>query len=412
MRIGVGLSLPGVAARSRGIIIPPVTALLAINDRMAWDGDSITAGAYGPQPIDSAIIAMGGRLAYQGGQNIYNTAISGAKVADLCAPSHTALTMASSPKCVFLLGGTNDLSDNTDSAATIYGYLKTMWKYYIDNGAKAVVACCVLPRGKGSALTTAREAVRVQLNNLIRGYATDATLSAYAAKIVLADLESSWDIAADTVADGLHPNWTGSRKLGAAMGAAAASILPTATLDGLHLLAGNLNVNKTFSGSGGQGQGQTGVTGTVPTNHFVQPDEGLLVALSFTTDSAGYPAWRAQVSGTIAGDRNLYIGPHNIPMGEVVGDKFELIMRVSLAAGAQSLKTLYLNGIVRPLQSPNAGETSLLTGSVDGFLRSQITPVVGNTRNNEFCGTVLSFKGPATVSADITVSQETLRKVA
>jgi|GEM_PF-3981324 len=398
------------ASVSGGAIDVPVIALLALNELMAFDGDSITAGAFGPTYIDSAIMAMGGRLSYRGA-TAYNTAISGATAAALSDPAHTSETMATAPKLVTGLAGTNDLANTSATPAAIFGSIKTMWRAYLDAGAKAVVWSTVLPRGGSNALTTARETDRLALNTLIRNFASDPTLAGYASKIRVVDNEGAIVPGTDTL-DGLHPNWRGSRKLGIAMGAAVASISPTTTLDGAHLLVGNLFPDKVFAGSGGFAGFNNNVTGTVPAQFYCTADTGLAVALSATADAAGYPAIKLTVTGTTTQASVVVFGGNSVAVNGVAGDRFEQSWYAKLA-NTQALRSFYLHSDNTATNSPNfSAPSQVMDGvpTIEGFLRTYVSPALTGNVASDFPVATLFF-GVGTAAAELTLSQPRLRKV-
>ncbi len=205
-------------------------AILPSYNRLVAEGDSITAGNLFGNWVGRAIDPSSGHFTLP---DHYNQAVGGETALQMT--TEVGAVDALVPDVVTLLAGTNDLSSTNSTPLTIYGYLKTEWKAYLDAGASYVVAVEVLPRADAGWLLvpTSRQNDRVVLNDLIAHYATDPDLAPYASKIRVVDAGQNFNPAIDT-ADGIHPNASGIDKLGGAIGAAlnSLSLHPTVAADG------------------------------------------------------------------------------------------------------------------------------------------------------------------------------------
>lgn len=205
-------------------------ATLPSYNRLVVEGDSITAGNLYGTWVGRAVDPSSGLFTLP---DRYNQAVGGETALQMMA--EVGAVNALVPDVVTLLAGTNDLSSTSSTPQTIYGYLKTEWKAYLDAGASYVVAVEILPRADPGWLLipASRQNDRVVLNDLIAHYATDPDIAPYASGIRVVDAGRNFDPATDTV-DGIHPNASGIEKIGSAIGSVLGSLAlrPTIAADG------------------------------------------------------------------------------------------------------------------------------------------------------------------------------------
>ncbi len=205
-------------------------AVLPSYNRLVVEGDSITAGNLDGTWVGRAVDPSFHHFTLP---DHYNQAVGGETALQMMA--EVGAVDALVPDVVTLLAGTNDISSTNTSPMSVYGYLKTEWKAYLDAGASYVVAVEVLPRADAGWLLipASRQNDRVVLNDLIAHYATDPDLASYASKIRVVDAGQNFIPAADTV-DGIHPNTSGIDKIGSVIGAVLDSLPlhPTVAADG------------------------------------------------------------------------------------------------------------------------------------------------------------------------------------
>ena len=204
--------------------------ILPSYNRLVVEGDSITAGNLYGTWVGYAVPSSSGHFTLP---DHFNQAVGGETALQMTI--EVGAVNALVPDVVTLLAGTNDLSSTSSTPQTIYGYLKTEWKAYLDAGASYVVAVEVLPRADSGWLLipASRQNDRVVLNDLIAHYATDPDLTLYASKIRVVDAGQNFNPATDTD-DGIHPNTSGIGKLGGAIAAVLDSLAlhPTVAANG------------------------------------------------------------------------------------------------------------------------------------------------------------------------------------
>jgi lysophospholipase L1-like esterase len=149
----------------------------------------------------------------------------------------------------FLLAGTNDIGINATAAATIYGYLSTIWAAARASGYK-VAAFTIPPRGDFNAT---QNASRVELNRLIL---SDATLYDYLVRAdeVLTDPTNAEYFQSDQ----LHLTTAGNVLLAKAVAAAVLGVSPVYATP-FNGIPGGMQINGGFEIS--QKYGTTAITG-------------------------------------------------------------------------------------------------------------------------------------------------------
>jgi lysophospholipase L1-like esterase len=381
--------------------------LLTLNARFVAEGDSITAGSNGPSWTWAFDAVTGGRFFMP--QN-FNQATGGQTAAQMA--TQISQITALSPKVVSLLAGTNDLGGTSDTPATIYGNLKTCWKGYIDGGASHVIAVCVLPR-TDAGIPAGRQPDRTTLNNLIKAKDTDPDLAAYAAKIHIVDLESSFVPATDT-GEGLHPNWLGAIKLGTAIANVANTVISQDDLlNDLFMDATNLLLstrNPALTGTGGSKSGTATPTGVVADNWSVAENGGMTIVCSKSTLN-GAAAQRLVVSGNNSTAQRLVNFSAAINVTGNIGDAFEACIDFSLAAGHAKIRDIVVN--CNTAATPNEGTQTFNmdgAGAISGTLRTRILAPLTSAITSITLQALLNFDAGA-VAADITWGRPYLRKV-
>lgn len=396
--------------KSSVIAITTTVALQALNARFVAEGDSITAGSNGPTWLWQFINKTRGRFFLPFG---FNKATGGETAAAMAL--QTASVVALSPMLVSLLAGTNDLTGSADTPAVIYNNLKTCWKAYIDGGAKHVIAIKVLPRSDATwnALSAARKADRVTLNNLIGNFFTDPDLAAYKYKIHVVDMESVIVPATD-MGDQLHPNWLGAIKLGDGIAAVANTLMQqTSTLNDLYLDASNLLVgvsrNPALTGTTGTKSGTTAPTGEVA-DTWTLTENGAMTIVASKTTLNGAAAQKIVVSGTSNAAGRLVNFQNTAAYSGIAGDQVEACIDFTLAAGHAGLRALSLSCDTALSPSSTASVVMDGAGALSGTLRTPITaPLAGTDASTSFQA-YLTFAAGA-VAADVTFGRPYVRKV-
>jgi hypothetical protein len=146
----------------------------------------------------------------------------------------------------FLWAGSNDVKDSV-AAATIYGYLTTMWAAARISGYK-VVAFTIMPRVD---FDSTRETIRLALNALIR---SDPTLYDF---LVTPDTLFTIPGGVNFLADGVHLTATGNVLVANAVVSTVLGIAPATPSDA----AANIAVN-----AGGEVSQELGITGLTLVN--------------------------------------------------------------------------------------------------------------------------------------------------
>lgn len=329
---------------------------LPVHSRMVIEGDSIAA-ALEPQ-VDFILRTNGqfflpaGYMRAQGGSTTVNTV------------SRISEVTSRSPKLVKLLIGTNDLASLSDTPAVIFARMRECIDAYKAAGAR-VMQHLITPRNDATwtALTTERKADMAALNALIAAQ-TD---------VLVADATVGFDPDTDTY-DGVHPNWSGSRKVAAAEMAALEPALSDNALAHMYAAASNLGSSLNPAMTGTAGTAGTGVTGQVATSWSSAMGGGMLATARKVTLAsgplAGLAAQEFEVSGTNSGAGNVCQLSQNVTTLGQIGDEFDLWAYFELDAGHQGVRGPAIVGDTCFSPTPS----QLLSGgeALSGLLRAPI----------------------------------------
>jgi hypothetical protein len=273
----------------------------------------------------------------------------------------------------------------------------------------------VMPRSDSN-ITTARQADRVTLNNLIRAKDSDPDLASYASKIHLVDLESVYVPATDSI-EGLHPNWLGAIKIGNAIATVANTLIDqTHTLNGdLYLDSTNLLMasrNPALTGTTGfmTSYASGSITGQVADTWSVEENGGMTIVCSKSTLN-GAAAERLVVSGTNKTVQALVNFKAAVTVTGNVGDAFEACIDFSLAAGHSKIRDIVVN--CNTAGTPNYGAQNYNmdgAGAISGTLRTGVTAPLTSSISTLTLQALLNFDAGA-VGADITWGRPYLRKI-
>ncbi|MEH2517472.1 lysophospholipase L1-like esterase [Bradyrhizobium sp. AZCC 1610] len=397
--------------RSTTFSITANPAVVPFNSRLVIEGDSITAGSNGPQWAWAALARTRGR--YYMPQN-YNQATGGQTAAQMA--TQVSAINALSPKVVNALMGTNDLGGSSDTPATIWANIKTCWKGYLDGTAAYVNAGTVMRRTDTNFtnLGAGREADRVTLNNLIKGYATDPDLANYKDKIRVVDLESVFNPATDAL-DGLHPNWLGAIKIGNAFGDSLNSLIDTSSVltdlynsasTNLILLAGK---NALLTGTAGTLSGTPTPIGPAPTNWTLSHNDSFTVTSAQPTMN-GAQAFEVVASGTNTTANRVANFSSTCAYTGNIGDQMEFCVDFSLAAGHQGIRAISLTCDTGATPSNVSSVVMDGAGAISGTLRTYGNGPLTTSKTSSTLQCLVTFAaGP--ISADITWGRPYFRKV-
>lgn len=337
-------------------------ALLPLNARIVYEGDSITAGSNGPSWIWAAI-PTGAHKAYH--PVGYNQAVGGQTAAQMAA--QIGDVMALNPHVVVLFAGTNDLAGTPATPQEIFGHLQTCRNGYIAGGALKVVVVKVLPRNGDSALNTEREANRVTLNTLIDGLARVDT--------VIVDVNSQFDPSIHAN-DGLHPNGHGSQIIGQAIGPVIGALFEegkiTSKFNDPDALLVTLNENPQFLGSAGASP--TGWT-------FEQNTEaegggvGCTVTQSKEDNGDGTFKHVFHVVGTNVTAGRIVNFRNMVPLNAQIGEAYDYALDFELMPGHKGLAMFSVSST--GMSSPSASNNSNIGGGlgISGTMRAAQTAV-------------------------------------
>jgi hypothetical protein len=209
--------------------------LRALKPIFAFEGDSLTDVSAGTAFWPTQLAANFG---FFNRGTSYNFALNGDTAANMVteyASQAGAVSIQAGQEAYFLLwAGTNDVIGGATSAATVYGYLKSLWSSARTTGYK-VVAFTLIPRGDAS---LALDKVRIDVNNLIL---SDATLYDYLVRpdAILTNTADTVNFTSGTV----HLTATGNMLIAKAVAAAILGIpsVPASPIDTLAL--GGIQVN-------------------------------------------------------------------------------------------------------------------------------------------------------------------------
>lgn len=396
----------GAGGRSGRIQYEPLIAMrslqeapvLPLNSRIAFEGDSITAGSSGPTYVQFALITSGGRYYAPPG---YNQATGGQTAAQMA--TQVANVAALNPKVVVFMAGTNDLGGTEDTPEEIFANIRTCVEAYQAAGAN-VVSICVLPRDDDTwnGLGTSREPDRLALNELIRAQSD----------VTIIDLEDSFDTDTMTV-DGLHPNYTGAILIGNAVGAALSNLIVEDPITYLTDESTNIlisaNENPGMTGTTGTKSGTATPTGEVASKWTVSENGGMTVVASKTTLN-GREAQKITVSGTNSTAGRVVNITNTVAYSGQAGEYYECLFDFILSSGSQNLRSIAASCDTATM--PNSSTTSILpSDEISGVIRTpnSVNALAGSDVSTSVqC--VLTFAAGA-VSAELVVAAPYFGKV-
>jgi lysophospholipase L1-like esterase len=387
-------------------------ALLPVNARGIFEGDSITAGSIGPGYTQRVALGLP-ELRFPIGAQQAN---SGHTLSNMSAQKESITAL--NPNIVFFLGGTNDLQTTASSGATLMGSHSACVNHYLTVASKVVVLK-VLKRtvGHPNGWDATKEARRIDLNNLIQ--------STYGANpdVVIVDMESVWNPALHTV-DDVHPNNLGAKLIGDAVVAAVRPLLATdSTMLNRYTNSESLfvtnpvtlapaNENPQLAGTAGT---KTNATGDVADGWACINNAGLTVVCSKTTLN-GRPAQRMLLSGTATATADIFF-QNDAAFSATIGDEYEAWADVRIGPNGASP----LAGINNVFLTCDSGQTfnrshysTVPTDRVDatlsGLYRTYGLAFAGPDTSNTFRAGVRVLSGDV-VSAEFVFAAPYLRQV-
>jgi len=304
--------------------------LLALNSRIVFDGDSITANGYGTY-LDWlvtntnrgwstwALALSGGRLFQPEDGNV---AVSGDTSAQMYA--RRAATAALDPKAVASLIGTNSISADV-ALSSIQADITNYIAYMLANGAEYVIPLTVLPRFGAYALTGPQEAVREALNAWILTLATS--------RVKPVDCDDLGLVSGDFY-DDLHIGVSGAFKIGQAVAAVLDAI--TDTTDGFTGWTNAYSPNPTMTGTGGSLDTATGVAADGFTINAASAGGATVVGSKETIDGR---AWQViTLSGNYNGSSRFVNFSPFAATALVAGDYPEMIAEIEVESLSNVLR--------------------------------------------------------------------------
>lgn len=371
------------------------TDALALNSRAVFLGDSITAGSSGLSYIFPSMMYAGGRFYAPPDAN---QGIGGNTTAQMLARIASSTDLL--PKVLVVLGGTNDITGLSSTAAEIESNLRGIYDAAEAAGSQ-VVAVTITPRNDSSWENnpTAYEAVRTAVNIWIKSQSD----------VKAVDMDAAGFDPSTMTLEGLHPNRVGAYLIGQEVGGAMASLADTGSMlyvdpsDWDDLLDDN-----DLAGTAGSKAGVGGnVSGDVATGwHLDTNVGGITVVGSKTTTSDGYVKQVITISGTATstGTVTFY---RNQPYSGVAGDVYDMWANVSLSGLSGAVKGFFTSSDGTLTWEPSASATS--TTEFSGVVRGVGSALTATDTNNRVQFGLFISPGP--VSATLSVSQPTWRKV-
>ncbi|MCA6108141.1 SGNH/GDSL hydrolase family protein [Bradyrhizobium cenepequi] len=346
-------------------VTPPVGTPLPLHSRICFEGDSITRGSNGPTHVEFDLMFSQGRFYAPVG---YNEAVGGETARQMAQPAEIAQVLATNPKVVVFLAGTNDLGETSDDVPTIFANIRTCVTAYRQAGAQ-VVNICVLPRNdpKWQGLGPQREADRQALNAMIRAQND----------VLVVDLESVFDPATMTTNNtaqdnGLHPNYLGAITIAKGVAPVLNSLIVADTPIAHSFDASNLMLaadNPQLTGTTGTHQidpPATGIiTGPVAAGWVLETNGNFTVDVSQVTLN-GQDAQRIVVSGNNDTKGRAVILRNTVTYSGVAGELYETWWDFQLAAGSQNLETIGC--------SSDTTQMPVLPFPVNGLIALQVIP--------------------------------------
>ncbi|MGL4325130.1 MAG: GDSL-type esterase/lipase family protein [Beijerinckiaceae bacterium] len=342
-------------------------ALIALNSRIAFLGDSLTAGSAGRAPRHWCMFANQSRLYPGPGTHL---GVGGERLDQMLA--RIAQAVNQKPAVTIFNGGTNDLTANRtlqqmqDDDVAITNAL-------IAAGSKVIRQ--TIPRS--TSMAPAKEAQRLSFN---------AWLAARP-DISVADLESYNPADATVSYDGTHPTAKGAKLFGDL----TAAVLNAQTSAGSILFAdqaeataaGNLEADWNFAGTSGAKTGSVPPTGEVATGWTLQNNTSATVTAAKTM-LGGAPAQRFDVSGMVTAENTIRLF-NTVSVALVPGQYFSAWADLTITRADGVSAPLLLKGLGLQLGALGSSMTATPDGSsgpldfapLSGVLRMIPAPLSG-----------------------------------
>jgi len=419
----ISCTATGLANKATGLTINASTAvLLALESRIVYEGDSITAfeTAQAMSFQYFAHIQSGAKLYYPsgaclavGGQQIGPRGNSpGTYMADA---GQIAAVVAQAPDIVHFFGGTNDIAHSDINDALIFADLQTCISGYFAGGAKYVIVGTVIPHNTvvDTGWSGAMETARLALNTRIR------TLPSLDTRIKIADYAAvAWDLTAALTTyqpDGVHPNAVGVRLMANILTPILDSITTPDVITGLYLGGSNLLLasnNPQLTGIAGVKSAGTGSapTGDVATSWSVSNNcPGVIPTCSKATLN-GAEAQQIDIAGTTSGAASAVRFQTTCSYTGVAGEGYEAWCDVELSPGCVNLRSIILSCDTSNTFSTGSAYDMDSTG-FSGVLRTKLVAplAVGDVSNTFRVGIQFGAIGP--VAASVKIGKPVFRKI-
>jgi len=381
----------------------PVLQKLSLNACAVLNGNSIDAGSSGPRWQFFAELMNDGRIYYPYGSNV---SVGGTITSQFAA--RTAAVLALAPELLTIGCATNDLTGTALTPDAIAANYRSMLTDYFNGGVRYVIIRAIMPRNDSVflGLSESRKNDRLLINAALFALSAE-----YGGRVKILSVEDVWNPDLHTV-DGLHPNAAGAIVIGDAAAAIEAEIMNSGNLLDLYLDASNMLLaadNPQLNGTAG-GLSGTLVTGVVRTGWTVASNDSTMSAACSATTYLGANAQNIIVGGTNSTANRVVNFSNAATYSGAVGDKYEAWAAVSLATGAQNLRSLSVScdTAVTPSTSVTLYPTSR---GLAGVARTIVTAPLSaaDTSNNFQC--IATFAA-GVVAADITWAKPYLRKLA
>lgn len=372
-----------------------ITDRLALNSRIVFLGDSITAGSSGPSFANPSLMYAGGRYYVP---PTGNQGIGGNTTAQMLTRSTTTLSL--SPKAVAVLGGTNDITGTSLSATEIEANLRSIYDTLIASSSK-VIAITILPRGDSTYNTSysSNETKRLAINAWMK---TQTDIS-------VVDIDSTAFATSTMTVDGLHPNRAGAYYIAGYVGTTMASLISTSTMPYVTSTDWNnaLSNNTLADGSGSKSGPGGSVTGVVATGWTLAAGPGgMSVVGSKATTTDGYSQQVVTITGTATSSGSVTFYRDQSYSG-AIGDVYDVWADVEVSGVSGAIKGFFNGADGVALWEPSSSATS--TTEFSGTARSfgQALTVTRTTSRVQFGFYVSS----GDVGATLKISRPTWRPV-
>ena len=418
----VGSSLVSAAYAGVTSLLGSALPLLALDSRIVYEGDSITAfeTTNGQTFQYYANIQSGAKLYYPknaclavGGQQIGPRGNSPPTY--MADAGQIAAVVAQAPAVVSFFAGTNDIAHGDLNDALIFADLQTCLTAYFAGGAQYAIVGTVIPHnptgdpGWSGAMETARLALNTRIRTL-PGLDTRVKVADYAA--------GAWDLtpALSTYqSDGVHPNFVGMRIIGDILTPVLNSITVTDSLTSLYLDASNLLLaanNPALTGTAGAKQAGTGAapTGVVADLWAVRNNcAGAVVVCSKTTLN-GAAAQQIDISGTASGAAGAIRLNTTVAYSGLIGEGYEAWFDVEIASGSVNCRGLVAS--CDTSASISTGSTTDISPALmAGVVRTKlVTPLAaGDVSSVQQLAIIFGTAGA--VSASVKIGKPVFRKI-